>query len=198
MSIRELVTRNRSYRRFFQEVAIARETLVELVDLGRLSASGQNLQPLKYFLSCEPETNAVVFAHLAWAGYLKDWPGPPEGERPAAYILVLGDKTISPSFGCDYGIAAQSILLGATEKGLGGCIVGSIGRSELRAALNLPAQYEILIAVALGKPKETVVLDTVGPDGNIRYWRDEAGTHHVPKRPLEEVIVGSESANSLL
>ncbi len=190
MSIRELVTKNRSYRRFFQEAAIARETLVELVDLGRLSASGQNLQPLKYFLSSEPETNAVVFAHLAWAGYLKDWPGPPQGERPSAYILVLGDKTVSPSFGCDYGIAAQSILLGATEKGLGGCIVGSIRRSELRAALNLPSQVEILIAIALGKPKEAVVIDTVGADGSIRYWRDESGTHHVPKRPLEEVIVG--------
>ncbi|MCP4662966.1 MAG: nitroreductase family protein [bacterium] len=190
MSIRALVTRNRSYRRFFQEVAIARETLVELVDLGRLSASGQNLQPLKYFPSCDPETNAVIFPHLAWAAYLKDWPGPPEGERPSAYILVLGDKTISSSFGCDHGIAAQSILLGATEKGLGGCIVGSIRRHELRADLNLPAQYEILIAIALGKPEETVVIETVGPDGNIRYWRDESGTHHVPKRPLDEVIVG--------
>lgn len=190
MSIRDLVTKNRSYRRFSQEVAIARETLMDLVDLGRLSASGQNLQPLKYFLACAPETNAVVFAHLAWAAYLRDWPGPPEGERPSAYILILGDKTVSPSFGIDHGIAAQSILLGATEKGLGGCIVGSIRRSELRAALSLPDQYEILIAIALGKPKEIVVLEAVGADGDIRYWRDESGTHHVPKRSLEEVIVG--------
>jgi len=124
--IRDLVRKNRSYRRFYQEVAIELQTLRELVDLARLSASAANIQPLKYILSCEPQKNALIFPHLAWAGYLKDWTGPCEGERPAAYIIILGDTQISQSFGCDHGIAAQSILLGATEKGLGGCIIGTV------------------------------------------------------------------------
>ena len=188
--IKDLVLKNRSYRRFYQETAIELETLRELVDLARLSASGGNIQPLKYILSCDPEKNALIFPHLRWAAYLKDWPGPPEGEMPSAYIIILGDKNISAQFGCDYGIAAQSILLGATEKGLGGCMIATIRREELRRDLEIPANYEILLAIALGKPKEIVVLETVGPDGDIKYWRDEEGKHHVPKRPLDEIIIG--------
>ena len=114
--ITDLVRRNRSYRRFYQEVPITLETLKELVSLTRHCASGGNLQPLKYILSCDSEKNAYIFKHLAWAGYLKDWEGPPEGEKSSAYIIVLGDTNITKSFGCDHGIASQTILLGATKK----------------------------------------------------------------------------------
>jgi len=188
--IKDLIIKNRAYRRFYQEVTIERKTLRELVDLARLSASAGNLQPLKYMLSSEPQRNDLIFPHLAWAGYLKDWPGPAEGERPSAYIIVLGDTEISKSFGCDHGIAAQSILLGATEKGLGGCIIGTIQRDELRKALDIPSRYEILLVLALGKPKEKVVIEKVVPTGDIRYWRDSKNVHHVPKRPLDEIIIG--------
>jgi nitroreductase len=188
--IRDLIISNRSCRRFQQEFAVERRTLEELVELARFSASAANLQPLKYILSCEPTKNASIFATLAWAGYLKEWPGPAEGERPAAYLVVLGDTEINNTFGCDHGIAAQSILLGAREKGLAGCMVGLIKREELRKALAIPARYEILLVLALGKPKEQVVVEEVGPDGSIKYWRDGAGVHHVPKRSLSELIVG--------
>ena len=188
--IRDLIIRNRSYRRFYQEVAIELETLRELVDLARLSASAANMQPLKYILSCDPQKNALIFPHLAWAAYLKDWAGPGEGERPSAYIIILGDTEITRSFGCDHGIAAQSILLGATEKGLGGCIIGAVQRQGLRQALEIPPRYEILLVLALGKPKDKVVIEKVGPSGDIRYWRDSKGIHHVPKRLLDDIIIG--------
>jgi nitroreductase len=188
--IRDVIIRNRSYRRFYQEVALDRETLRELLDLARLSASGANMQPLKYILSCDPQKNALIFPYLAWAGYLKDWPGPSEGERPSAYIVILGDTDISRSFGCDHGIAAQSILLGAAEKGLGGCIIASVQRQGLREALQIPPRYDILLVLALGKPKETVVIESVGPTGDIKYWRDNESIHHVPKRLLDDIIVG--------
>jgi len=181
---------NRSYRRFHQEVHIKLETLRELVELARLSASAMNLQPLKYVLSCEPQKNSLIFAHLGWAGYLKDWPGPREGERPSAYVIMLGDTGISRSFGCDHGIAAQSILLGAAEKGLGGCMIGNIRKEELGRALEIPPRYEMLLVLALGKPRETVVIETVEPGGDIKYWRDSNGVHHVPKRPLADLIIG--------
>jgi len=190
MMLTDLVIRNRSYRRFYQEVSIERETLIELVDLARLSASASNLQPLKYILSCDPQRNALIFPHLAWARYLKDWPGPREGERPSAYIVILGDTEVTRSFDCDHGIAAQSILLGATERGLGGCMIGSIRRQKLRQVLDIPPRYKILLVLALGKPRETVVIDTDSPSGGIEYWRDSKGIHHVPKRPLEDIIVG--------
>ncbi|MBE0524494.1 MAG: nitroreductase family protein [Methanosarcinales archaeon] len=188
--INDLILKNRSYRRFFQDNAIEIETLKELVELARLSASGANLQPLKFIISNDPEKNALIFPHLAWAGYLKDWAGPEEGERPAAYIIILGDAKISKNFGVDHGIAAQSIMLGAVEKGFGGCVIGSIQREGLREALTIPFQYEILLVLALGKPKETVVVETAVQNGDIKYWRDGNGIHHVPKRPLDELVIG--------
>ena len=188
--IRDLIQKNRSYRRFYQDFVIETGTLRELVDLARLSASAANMQPLKYILSCDPQKNGLIFPHLAWAGYLKDWPGPSEGERPSAYIIILEDTEISRSIGCDHGIAAQSILLGATEKGFGGCTIASIQREKLREALKIPSRYEILLVLALGKTKETVVIETVGPDGNIKYWRDSEDKHHVPKRSLDDIIIG--------
>ena len=188
--IRDLIAKNRSYRRFHQNVLVEIETLRELVDLARLSASAANSQPLKYILSCEPTQNALIFPHLAWAAYLKDWIGPCEGERPSAYIIILEDKQIGHPLHCDHGIAAQSILLGATERGLGGCIIGAINKPALRKALEIPQRYEILLVLALGKPKETVVIESVGPDGDIKYWRDVEGIHHVPKRSLGDIIIG--------
>jgi len=188
--IRNLVERTRSYRRFHQNHKIELDTLRELVDLARLSAAAGNLQPLKYILSNETEKNGKIFQHLAWAGYLRDWPGPAEGERPSAYIIVLGDKRICNSFGCDHGIACQNIVLGAVEKGLGGCMIGSVNRERLRTDLDIPDYLEILLVLALGKPSETVVLEEVGPEGDIKYWRDSDGVHHVPKRKLDDIIVG--------
>jgi nitroreductase len=189
MTLKDLILKNRSYRRFHQDVPIALDTLHALVDLARLSASGANLQPLKYVLSCDPATNARIFPHTRWAGYIKDWGGPKEGERPAAYVVILGDTDIAKNFGCDHGIAAQSIMLGATEQGLGGCMIGSIDRDGLRQALDVPQRYEILLILALGKPRETVVIEDLGPDGSIKYYRDAQAVHHVPKRPLADLLV---------
>jgi nitroreductase len=187
--IRDLIISNRSCRRFHEEVPVERRTLEELVDLARLSASAANLQPLKYILSYEPQENARIFPHLAWAAYLKEWAGPAPGERPAGYIIILGDNQISKSFGCDHGIAAQSILLGAREKGLAGCMIGLIKREELRETLAISSRYDILLVIALGKPREQVVIDELAPGGDIKYWRDRDAVHHVPKRSLKEVII---------
>jgi nitroreductase len=186
----DLVLKNRSCRRFYQKHSIDMNTLKDLVNLARLSASGGNVQPLKYILSCDPQKNALIFAHLTWAALLKDWAGPDDGERPSAYIIILGDKEISQSFGCDHGIAAQTILLGASENGLGGCIIGTIQRENLRTALEIPPRFDILLVLALGKPKERVMIERVDASGDTRYWRDNEGVHHVPKRSLEDIIIG--------
>lgn len=187
--IKDLIQKNRSYRRFYEDVPVGHSTLRDLIDLARLSASSANLQPLKYVISFEPDKNALIFPHLRWAGYLADWPGPVENERPPAYIIILGDLSVTKTFGCDHGIAAQSILLGAVEKGLGGCIISNIDRPGLKKALNLTDGFEILLAIALGKPKEKVTVVPLGPEGDVRYWRDSAKTHHVPKRRLDDIIL---------
>jgi nitroreductase len=187
--LEDLIRRNRSYRRFNQSRKVSGATLRSLVDLARLSASAANLQPLKYILVADPEMNEKVFPHTRWAGYLSDWDGPEEGERPAAYIIILGDREIRESFGCDHGIAAQAIMLGATERGLGGCILGALDREALGDLFDLPERYEVLVALALGEPSADVVLEEVGADGDIKYYRDESGVHHVPKRSLDSIIV---------
>ncbi len=185
----DLVRRSRSYRRFDQSVRIKPSTLRELVDLTRLTPSGGNKQPLKYLTITSAEVCAQVFPHLRWAAYLKDWDGPEEGERPSAYVIVLGDTAITTNFGVDPGIAMQTLLLGATERDYGGCIFASINRDELRQVLEISTSLEILFVVALGKPVETVVIDPAGEDGDIKYWRDDQQTHHVPKRALADLIV---------
>jgi len=185
----DLVEKNRSYRRFDESRPIERATLVEFVDMARHTPSAANRQPLKFMVSDQPDDNARIFSHLRWAAALSDWSGPAEGERPTGYIIILGDTAISKQVHWDDAIAAQTILLAATERELGGCMVGSIDREGLRTALGIPGHLEILLVVALGKPAEAVVLhDGESPDTRP-YWRDEAGTHHVPKRGLGEVLL---------
>jgi nitroreductase len=190
--LENLIRKNRSCRRFYQKKVVNIQTLEGLVNLARLSASAGNLQPLAYILSCNAKKNEEIFSCLTWAAYLKDWPGPEEGERPAAYIVVMLDLTISKDPGCDHGIACQSIMLGAREKGLAGCMIGAIDREKLRQVLNVADQHKILLVLAIGKPKETVVIEPVlNPDKSIKYWRDEKGMHHVPKRGLQDIIIQS-------
>ncbi|MBW1840614.1 MAG: nitroreductase family protein [Deltaproteobacteria bacterium] len=190
--IEDLIRKNRSCRRFYQDDPVSIDVLKELVDLARLSGSAANLQPLRYILSADPEKNGRIFSCLGWAGYLKDWPGPEEGERPSGYIIILADiKKATEYIGCDYGIASQSILLGARERSIAGCMIGSIKRRKLRGILNVPDELKILLVIAIGKPKEEVVIAAVGPDNDIEYWRDDKGVHHVPKRSLDDIILDS-------
>jgi len=188
MSLRDLVFKTRSYRRFEESQRIDLKVLEGLVDLARMSASAANRQPLKYLLYNTPEYCQKIFPSVAWAAYLKDWYGPAPGERPSAYVIILGDKSIAESFNFDPGIAAQSIMLGATEAGFGGCMIASIKREALRNDLRIPEKFEIVLILALGKPAENIIIDEIRND-DVKYWRDDKQNHHVPKRPLDELIL---------
>jgi nitroreductase len=188
MNIKDLMVKTRTYRRFDESFTVSASTLENLVDLARLSSSGGNRQPLKFLIFNSAEDCEKIFPYLAWAAYFKDWPGPDKGERPSAYIIILGDRSVTDNFGVDHGIAAHSILLGASEAELGGCIIASVMREELSSAIRLPDRYEILFVVAIGKPVEKVVIDNV-KDNDVKYWRDSRGIHHVPKRSLKELIL---------
>jgi len=185
--IRDLITKNRSYRRFDESVKISNKQIEKWIELACFSASGRNSQPLKYAVVVSQQMCSQIFPYLGWAGYLTDWKGPGKGERPVAYIAVLLDKFVSEKYYCDDGIAMQSILLGAVDDGFGGCIIGSVNKNKVSKILKLPDHLEMLWVLALGKPAEECVLE-VADDGNIEYYRDENDVHHVPKRPLNEVI----------
>ena len=163
----------RSVRRFDEKRRITSSELENLVDVVRLVPSASNRQPLKYIAISDKDECDKVFPHLLWAGLLKDWPGPAEGERPAGYIVMLVDKEISFNAAVDTGIAGYALMLAAMEKGLGSCMLASVSRPKL---------------YTFGYPKEHVVLEEA-VDGNVAYYRTEDGTHHVPKRPLDEVLI---------
>ena len=190
MNFKDLVLKNRSQRTFDESRRIAREELVSLVSLARIAPSAANRQPLKYFLSCDETMNAIIQPMTGWGGSLPQLKLPPEGHRPTAFIVILVDKSITPEprlADKDIGIAAQTLLLGAAEMGLSGCMIGSF-KPDLRAALSLPDNLEIALVVALGKGEEDIAI--VDAAESVKYYRDEAGRHYVPKRTLDELIVG--------
>jgi nitroreductase len=184
----ELLQRCRSYRRFDHARKISEGTLRELVGLARLTPSSGNLQPLKYLLVHEEKETDQLFGFLRWARYLHDWAGPSETEKPSAYIVVLGDTMLAQSFQYDAGIAAQTIMLGAVERGLGGCILTSVDRDSLRSAFAIPYSFDILLIIALGTPAEQVVLEDLSLERSIKYYRSADGVHHVPKRSIDDLV----------
>lgn len=189
MNFKELVIANRTRRVFDQSQPMDVEVLAELVDLARFVPSGMNKQPLKYIVTADTTQCAEIFPLLGWAGYLKDWSGPSEGERPTGYIVIMLDRDIADAPGCDHGIACQTIMLGAVEKGLGGCIIATVNRKKLVKVLGIAEKFEVLLVLALGVPAEEVVIEPLPSGGKIEYWRDTDGKHHVPKRGLDELIV---------
>ena len=166
------------------------QTLIDLVELTRFIPSGANRQPLKYAVTADGGLCADIFPLLGWAAYLKDWNGPEEGERPTGYIVIMLDRQVADDPGCDHGIAGQTIMLGACEKGYGGCIIASVNRKKLAQLLDLPDNLEILLVLALGVPTQEVVVETLPTGGDIKYWTGDDGRHHVPKRSLDELLVG--------
>lgn len=167
-------------------------TLHELIDLARLGGSARNGQPWQYMAINTPELCARIFPYLGWAGYLTDWKGPVDGERPSAYVLCLLNKKwlkgpeTEAQF--DLGVATQNLLLGAMEKRIGGCRIGAFN-PQLASLFNMPEHLSISLVVALGKPRETVIIEECKSDDDVRYWRDEHGVHHVPKRSLTSCLL---------
>lgn len=188
-SFSELVKKSRSVRRFDESRALCRAELEALVDLARYAPSAANRQPLKYFLSYEKSANEKIFPCLGWVAYLAGWPGPPEGQRPAGYIVIFADRSVSETVIWDHSIAAQTILLGAADIGLGGCIIGAIDKKRLRDDFAFDERFDILLVLALGMPDEKIVIEPLAPDGDIKYYRDEQGVHHIPKRSLRDIIL---------
>ena len=189
--LKELLINDRSIRRFNEAKTIGQDTLLKIVELTRYCASGRNLQPLRYRLVTDPKEKEELFPMLGWAGYLPEWAGPEEGERPSAYIIQCRDNDLTNNIMCDDGLQLQTLTLGATALGLGGCIIKSFNPRKLSEILKLENRYEPLYVLALGYPVEKVVLTGLNPekDKEIKYYRDENGVHYVPKRPLEDLII---------
>lgn len=183
---KELVTKARSYRRFDERTRVTEEELRALIEVVRLAPSGGNMQTLRFRLLWTVEECAALFPCVAWAGYLKAWAGPGEGERPTAYIGILGPDDCN----ANTGIAAQTIQLAAAEMGVGACMIGSFKRDAAREALRVPGDLKLQLIVALGRPAETIVLEDIPASASIEYYRDAEDVHHVPKIVANDLILG--------
>ncbi len=190
--LNNLVLSNRSYR-CFTEKLISKEQLTELIDLARKVSSARNLQALKYKIVCTKDECKKLFPLTAWAGALRPLILPPEGHEPTAYIIICTDNEISPEgtnrfIGVDIGIAAQTIMLKATEIGFGGCMIGAFKAEKVNQAMEIPMKYTPALILALGEPDEKILLEDADTMDKP-YYRDESGIHHVPKRKLEDIII---------
>ncbi|MEF2846459.1 MAG: nitroreductase family protein [Eggerthellaceae bacterium] len=185
--IKHLAHTTRSFRRFRESYPVTKELMTQWIDNARITASGANKQPLRYRIVTDKTTCASIFSTLTWAGALKDWDGPQEGERPTGYIIMaIPTNTQGDLWRFDAGIAAQTIMLSSTEEGFGGCIMSAFKKEALKKVLDMPETLEPILVLALGRPIEDVRL-VDAQDGNTTYWRDENQVHYVPKRRLEDI-----------
>lgn len=189
--IERLLKEDRSVRRFDQKRIISEQTLLSLVSLTRYCASGRNMQPLRYKMIFTADECSGVFPLLAWAGYLQEWNGPEEGERPVAYLVQCLDTTYGKDCLCDDGLQLQAITLGARALGIGSCIIKAFNAPKLAEMLSLPEDMQPRYVLALGYPVEKVTIETTDGrhDADIKYFRTPDGVHHVPKRPLSELVI---------
>jgi nitroreductase len=188
--LKDLLEKNRSYRGYDETRKVTEEELRELVAYTRLCPAAANVQPLKYFLAWEPEVVNKIQPLTRWAGALPQLHLPEEGKRPTGFIVICQDTRISENLTAylrDVGITAQTMLLAAVEMGLGGCMIGSFQKEELKKALDLPEYLAPMLVLAVGAPDEKIVLEDAC--GTITYYRDENGVHHVPKRTMEELVI---------
>ena len=190
--LKDLIRANRSCRGYDESRKITREELLELVDCARLTASSINMQPICYYLAWEKEEVDRIQGLTKWAGALPQMELPHPGMRPTAFIVICQDTEVSASlakFQKDVGIAAQTMLLAATEMGLGGCMIGNFPAGTLKETLGLPENLAPLLVVAIGKPAEKIVLTEIGKEESTNYYRDENDVHYVPKRKLEDIAL---------
>jgi nitroreductase len=187
MSIAEMIKSRRTIRRF-QPRPIDHAILLELADAGRLAPSAQNLQPLAFLIVDDPSIAAQIFPLTKWAGYLPEDQGrPPADQEPVAYLFILIDRRIRPEGGeMDVGAAAENIILLAMEKGIGSCWLGSVNKSNARRLLSIPEAFELAALLALGYPDESPVVEPL--TGSVKYYKDDQGRLHVPKRTLTSVF----------
>ena len=181
-----VVKNTRSTRRFKKDITIDKSELIELIDLTRTTSSSKNMQPLKYITITDENIKKEIYKPLKWAAHLSDW-NQSDDEKPSAYILMINDTSIDGFAMIDCGISLQTIMLGATAKGYDGCVLASIDKVAYRNLFKLDEHLEPMLIIAIGIKNENIELVDVKESTN--YFRDENGTHFVPKRKLEDILL---------
>ena len=186
MDIYEAIRKRRTIRKF-QQNPIPEDILKKLIDTARIAPSGSNMQPLKFIVVNNEKIREEIFSHVKWAAYIAPKGNPEIDERPTAYIVVCIDndiRRVTPE--SDAGAAIENILLAAVAENIGTCWMQAVDKPEIKKILNIPEQYAIDSVISLGYPKEESVMEELSD--SIKYWKDENGVMHVPKRKLEDIM----------
>ena len=187
MGIYEAIISRRTIRKFDQK-KIDPEILKKIVNAGRLAPSAANLQPLEYLIIDDEDLKKKVFPNIAWAGYIKPEGDPGEDERPAVYIIILADKKINPAPEIDIGASVENMNLVAGEEGIGCCWIGAFKKKKINEIISVPANLSVELVLAMGYPLEKPVPEDIEKGASIKYYKDDSGILHVPKRSLEDVL----------
>ncbi|MCS7138544.1 MAG: nitroreductase family protein [Crenarchaeota archaeon] len=196
MDVYEAAVKRRTIRKFLQK-PIPIETLMKLLNAARLAPSAGNLQPCEYVLVTDKALLDSVFSTLKWARYIAPEGTPKEGERPVAYVVVMVNTRKAREGGeIDCAAAIENMILTAWEEGIGSCWIASIDKERLREILSIPDYCKICFVVALGyRAEEPIVEDMEGDD--VKYWKDEKGVLHVPKRKLSDIVFTNRYGNKI-
>jgi nitroreductase len=186
LSLYDLIVSRRTIRRF-KPIPVARPILEKIANAGRLAPSAGNLQPLEFVIVDDGELRRQVFPCLRWAGYIAPEGNPRPGQEPMAYIFPLVNLSVrEKGYENDVGAAVENMILAAWEAGVGSCWLISVERPKLAVILRIPEGYRIDSVLALGYPAESPVVEDL--KDSVKYWKDEHGVLHVPKRRLGDVL----------
>lgn len=188
MELHELYLGCRTYRRFTQE-PVPGAVIREALENARIASSGKNAQPLRYIAVTSPEAVRDMQPLVKWAAALPPEIGTPkEGEQPTAFILVLKTADAGPFSDVDVGIAANTIVTTAWSRGFGSCLMGAINIPKIRERFAIPAEEELRLAIALGRPAHRSTVVDMPADGTYHYYVDGERDYYVPKRAFDEIV----------
>ncbi|KYK20549.1 nitroreductase [Thermoplasmatales archaeon SM1-50] len=185
MNVYDSIVSRRTIRRFDQK-PVDPNILRKFVNAARLAPSAANLQQLEYLIITEKKLCIQLFETLGWAAYIQPKWAPSEYERPTAYIVILVKDTKNPYYQRDVSFASANILLAAEAEGLGSCFLCNIDREKIQRIFMIPCTISVDSVIALGYKAEKSVVEDM--KDSIKYWRDDQGIFHVPKRKLDDII----------
>lgn len=184
-TLRRLLLHNRSYRGYDNSFVVREDQLRRIIEVATLCPSARNQQVLRFRPVLKDESDKVL-SHIRLGGALPELHLPFPGNEPNAFVVICSTVEESKYVDMDLGIVAQSMLLQATEIGLGGICIGAFDHEPIKEALNLA--YEPLLVLAIGRPKESIELVECHEGDSLTYYRNN-DIHYVPKLSLDDLIL---------
>jgi len=182
MDVFEAVQERKSIRAY-QEKAVPREKLERILEAGRLAPSAINREPW-HFISVTNSEKRKILSKGPFAKFIAQAP---------LTIVVCGDKKASPDwYAVDASLAVENMVLTAVGEGLGTCIVGSFNEEDVKALLKVPVNFDVIVMIAVGYPKEKLDLSSkflhLMRSGKILSEvasEEEFGKPFIPQKPVE-------------